>query len=508
MNPDMTGIINNYRERMQRLAIFEPLFRLQNKRGLDRSKQPIDYYGLGFLTLLFFYENMLMRNRKTGVNELAQFFAETNRGRLDLTLEDYSKIAREIVDVFRPPTGRRNSKTYFNWGTGQEETYEYSILQADRWDTSTNVQYYTLADQGLELVFATREYFSEFQISINQLLLRKQLEKGEFVGALRQIDEMRVAVQALHERMIRIKHEVQRNVVSDQTYERYRDIIEDINLRLGRENEEFEELHAFVRDTRSRMEYEARDPKSQKTYALILQIDYELGEVHHQHAELFRESIRLKTTTLQAAQESLYYTAMTSFNFQNDITDRLISTPLPLHAARQLVNPMLNLEFWQGWSPIAVFLGQRIDSSDKSREPEYFPDSDEEQQLISDKARLRMDFRSIMEIILELMEQDRNNCITLREVVEYFRYKQLDWLDKPSFYHFWILLHQRSPLKMTEPDEETRSGLFGEVLELIQDKAIGLMVSELGGIVQATKRYSIQDMELRLEGAIDDAAAL
>ena len=65
----------------------------------------------------------------------------------------------------------------------KQDTIEYSILKANNFDVETNTQYYTLDEDGLELVFATKEFYSEFQLSINQLVLRKQLEKGEFKGA-------------------------------------------------------------------------------------------------------------------------------------------------------------------------------------------------------------------------------------------------------------------------------------------------------------------------------------
>ena len=84
-------------------------------------------------------------------------------------------------------------------------------------------------------------------MSINQLLLRKTTERGQFWGALRQIDEMRAgAVESLQERITRMRHEIQRNIVSEQIYQRY-DTVEEIHLRLSREDREFEELQAFVR---------------------------------------------------------------------------------------------------------------------------------------------------------------------------------------------------------------------------------------------------------------------
>jgi len=44
-------------------------------------------------------------------------------------------------------------------------------------------KYYTLDEDGLELIFATKEFYTEFSLSISQLILRKQLEKGVTLGA-------------------------------------------------------------------------------------------------------------------------------------------------------------------------------------------------------------------------------------------------------------------------------------------------------------------------------------
>jgi hypothetical protein len=226
----MKNITENYRDRMERLALFDSLYALERKTGKDNNGKPIDYFGFGLLTLLFFFENMLIRNKKAGVSELAEFLSELTQGELDLNFEDHLKLSREIIQVFRPPSGKRNSREFYNWETGKQEIIQYSILKASYFDAKTNSQYYELDEQGLELIFATKEYFSEFQLSINQLILRKQLEKGEFVGALRQIDEMRMDVRNLQDKIYRIKHEIQRNIISDETYRRYESIVDDIHL--------------------------------------------------------------------------------------------------------------------------------------------------------------------------------------------------------------------------------------------------------------------------------------
>lgn len=498
MEVDIANVSAGFRERMQRLALFDPLFRMENKRTLDRSQRPINYFSLALLTLLFFFENMLQRNNRTGVKELAEFLHRINHGELDLDSAGYERLARDIIEAFRPPSGKRNSISFYNWETRREETVYYSIIKADRFDVQTNTQYYSLDEQGLELVFATREYFSEFQVSINQLLLRKQLERGQFWGALRQIDEMRVAVETLSERITRIRHEIQRNIVSDNTYQRYRDIIEDIYLRLSHEDKEFEELQSFVRATRERLYYERGTARDEQAYELILRIDSELDGVHHRHGMLLRESIELKTTALQAVQESLYYAGVDSFNFQKEICERLLSTPLPLKAARQLAEPFLYLERREDWSILSVFARQKVEQPGKTGQEPGFPELLDEAELYRERQALALKYRAIMEIILEALAE--RESLDLQEFVGYCRRTNRDFiLADRAVYDLWILLHHRSPF-FPEEDEDA-GGLLGGVSELLKERSQGVNVLEKQQELEASRRYIVKNMVLRLEGS-------
>ncbi|NLL20041.1 MAG: replicative DNA helicase [Clostridia bacterium] len=490
------SVTDHYKERIQRLALFDPLYTLSNKRGKDHNGNPIDYFSLGLLTLLFFFEAMLMRQKKTGIKEVAQFLYHLNRDEMSLAPEDFEKIAQEIIHVFRPPGGKRNAKTFYNWETRQEETIYFSILKTAPFDPKDNAQYYVLDEQGLELIFATKEYFSEFQLSINQLVLRKQLEKGEFVGALRQIDEMRMNVETLKNKIFRIKHEIQRNIISDETYQRYQTIVEDINLRLTHENEEFEELQTFIRETKERLGYHLEQEKEKKAYQLILQIDQELGEVHYSHRQLLQESIVLKTTALQAAQESLYYVGISSFNFQDQITNRLFSAPLPLEASRRLAAPFLYLERAKVWSPLAVFFKQRLEKEEEQTDDTAFPEQLTEELLKEHLQIQRQNFRQVTEIVLEGMGDNRE--ITLAEVISYLETidKGRDFLANRSFYDYWILLHQLSPLKV---DLEEPPPLLAEAMELFKAKTDKVTMMELPDILSPLPRYTIQNMRLSLE---------
>lgn len=496
MGISIKNITENYRERMERLVLLDPLYELKRKIGKDNSGNAIDYYGLGLLTLLFFFENMLIRNKKAGVLELTEFLSSITYGKLDLSHEAYIKMSREIIQVFRPSSGKRNSREFYNWETGKDEVIQYSILKASDFDSKSNLQYYKLDEQGLELIFATKEFFSEFQLSINQLILRKQLEKGEFVGALRQIDEMRMDVRNLQEKIYRIKHEIQRNIISDETYKRYETIVDDIHFRLNRENEEFEELKSFIGETKNRLEYEIHKDKMEKAYGLILRIDRELGEVHYEHRNLLLESIEMKTTALNAAQESLYYVGIDSFNFKEQITSKLLSTPLPLEASRNLVAPFLYLEKGKLWSPLAVFAKQGIIKKDIEESGRTFINPSEEWEIQEDIEIQQKNYEYIMEIILKVIGD--KNYIILEELVNYIMEDgEESILDHRFFYDFWILLHYNSPIKIEK--EASQNIMLEKVVKLLEENYTQLEVVEIGGTVQPNLRYTIRNMKLSLE---------
>lgn len=496
MGISINSVLENYRDRRVRLALFDCLYALERKNGKDDKGNPIDYYGLGLLTLLFFFENMLTRNKKAGSLELGRFLADLNQGELELDQEGYLRLAREIIQIFRPPSGKRNTREFYNWETKEEEVIQYSILKASLFDASTNTQYYELDEGGLELIFATKEYFSEFQLSINQLILRKQLEKGEFVGALRQIDEMRMDVRGLQDKIYRVKHEIQRNIISDETYKRYEAIVEDIHFRLSRENEEFEELKTFVRETRKRQEYEIKEEKMRRAYGLILKIDKELGEVHFEHRNLLSQSIEMKTTALEAAKESLYYVGIDSFNFKEQITNKLASTPLPLETSRLLVNPFLYPEKAELWSPLTVFSKQRIEGRGQREESSNFAVPLEDWEIMEDNKIRQKTFRKIMEITLRAMEGRAE--ITLEEATRYLLKEGLDdILDHRSFYDFWLLLHHISPLEIEI--SENQNHLFDGIIGLLEGAYNRLEVREMKDNLKPRERYTIRNMKLILE---------
>lgn len=489
---EQESMTKGFNERMRRLALFDPLYDLKRSRDEDVAGNRIDMYGLGLLTLLFFFEHKLMRNNKVGKLELATYITELTHETYSLSIELVEKIASKLIETFRPQGGERRATTFYNWETSTEETITFSILKDNGFDTTTGRQFYTLDEDGLELIFATKEFFSEYQLSINQLMIRKQLEKGEYRSALRQMNEMRINVESLRERMLKLKYEVQRNIVSEGTFERYKKLLQDIQFRLARENEEFIELERFVHETRKRLFEDDAHLEEPEAYRDILEITKELEDVHNEHSKLLTECQTLINDTLAAAQQSLYYMGVESFNFHHDILLPIVTKPLPLDTMKGILHPFFKLPYAQLWSPLTVLEEQDLREERKVVHDDGFLQVDDEAVNEQSQLELKEDFLRYMAILLKAWN---DGLSTLGELIESLRGTEDECLlDELTFYHFWLYVHQRSPIQYDEGKQGAEEGekLLFEAFKLLGSDS--LFVQEQKEKLEVTARYSIQNM--------------
>lgn len=501
-NIDITELTSGYAERLRRLALMDPLVELKRRNRIDNQGKSIDMLGLGLNTLLFFFERRISREYKTGVKHLAHFLQELTRDIYVLEEGAYESLARTIIQIFRPSTGKKRNFDFFNWESKNKEVIEYSILKDNDFDLKTNTQYYTLDEDGLELLFATKEFYSEFQISINQLLLRQQITKGEFQGALRQIREMEIDVDTLKERMEKVKLEILRSIVSEETFERYKKLLEDTYMRLEREDEEFKELKVFINETSDALYTGDTRLKERKSYQLLIQITKELEKVHYEHGQLLELTADLKNTALQTAQESLYYTGIQSFNFDKDIVSTILGKPYSTDVMKGILHPFIKVEENKFWSPLTIFADQNITEEQEEMRDSSFIEVEHMEKEDSYQIWLSEKYREVMLQFIKVYQQ--GNVKTLKDFMEELKKEKNPLLGKRYFYSFWLLLHQRSPVSYQGETEQEEKTVLGEALSYLDD--YNLIVKDIPEILHYHDRYSIQNMEILLkeEGREDE----
>lgn len=489
---DVNEILQGYGERYEKILLFEPLNKLSAMQKKDAQNRPIDMRGLGMLTLLYFFEQKIMRNLKAGRKHLAEFLYAATNEYIDMTLDQFNSLAGTLIEAFRPGSGKIKTADYFNWATGETETVGYQYLKASSFNVSTNEQFYVLDEHGLELVFATKEFYSEFQLSISQLVLRKQLEKGEFKGALRQINEMRVAVESIEEQLSRIQHEIRRNIVSNDVFQRYERLIEDISFRLKYENEEFDELAQFVNEAKERLHYKDTIRKESDAYNFVLTISYELEKVHASHTKLLQKSIELQTTALEAAKEALYYIGVESFNFDQDVTARIISSPLPVSSLKAFVVPFLKVHEEKQWSLLSIFDKQNIFEERLEPDISTLLEVDEQSEKVKNEEMVQF-YSIVLTLLLRKLEDLEE--ITLDQLFEEMRKdeKLVPLLESRYVYDFFILLHQRSPIEVQDKVDE-EAYLWSTLHRILN--GVSLTIVELPQLIQVTERFTIQNMRI------------
>ena len=175
----------------------------------------------------------------------------------------------------------------------------------------------------------------------------------------------------------------------------------------------------------------------------------------------------------------------------------MFSSPLPLHASRMLIEPFMFLKRYKGWSPLAVFFRQRIENRSSLKKFQDFLSVSDKEEVEEDIEIQANNFREITSIVLGALG-DRKD-IDLKQVVVYMKrsgYENI--LDRRCFYDYWILLHQKSPVNLGNYENSGKS-LFGKSFGLFAQKSDCICVKETGGVLEVTKRFTIKDMNLRLE---------
>lgn len=485
--------LENFSERMARILLMAPLYQLERRKLTKTDGTTVTEMELGLMTLLFFFEHMLDGKKKVGIRDLADFLQHQTQMTLFADFSGYEKLARDIVGIFRPPSGHRNESTFFDWSAQASATHQYSYLKADKADISSNEQYYVLDEQGLELIFATKEYFNEYQLSINQLILRKQLEKGQFVLALRQVEEMRLDVETLRNRMRRIQQEIHRSIVSEETLSRYRKIVTDTNQRLKSEEEEFKELKTFISETKKRIHNDIHKDPDRRAYDSIIEVERRLDTVHAAHRSLLELGIELGTSALTAAEEALYFSGINSFNFEAELTSRFFASPLPVTASRRLIEPFMPMEQCTIWSPLAVFFPQRLERLERENTQEEFPQYAEQERNKAKLHNIQQHYGAIVSDLLSFLNDATET--SLHEFVTYEQQQAATLLENRQFYIFWLLLHRKRTLYLDAEHLSPDSVYAGILKEAPTVQEIS--VTEIAGTVQFNS-YSISNMSIKV----------
>ncbi|MBC7958454.1 MAG: hypothetical protein H7X94_01185, partial [Vallitaleaceae bacterium] len=211
---------------------------------------------------------------------------------------------------------------------------------------------------------------------------------------------------------------------------------------------------------------------------------------------LLYESLSLKTAALDSASESLYTIGMSAFNFDQEITRKIMSTPLPITASRILLEPFMELKKIRNWSLLTVFEGQKVEKPDTEDKNNNFLSFTKSAEEVATLKRRQATFEQIFKILRHVMGNQIE--ITLKEAIEAINQLDTSLLKHRELYHFWLILHQRSPVPLEEI-QVNEEHIFYEAFKTIGPFKT-IFVDELPENLIIEEQFEVKNMRLRLVG--------
>lgn len=450
--------LRGFAGRIQNVAIFQPLFDLQRSRKYPEY----DSLAIGFGILLFTLENMLIGRDHCDHQEIARYVRQmmAESYTVNLSENESSEMAYYFLDALRN-NGRPFDLEFKDLETGGDVRCKFALIEVANYEIHGKMRF-KLTDAGLDLLFKTKEIYKELRISISQLYLRQQIEKGVFHEALRTIDDLYVQVQDVHGKIERIRKLVLRNV-SEVSVGNYIALMEEVTEQLRREKEVFSSLQTLLRETVDTYRFRELNVKERESFDQLIMVSTRLDLVINEHNRLFTSKLSLGSLLEEAMLDSLANTFRVKVNFEHEFVDQVITNNTPLDSLRQVLNPLFRFKRNTFFNILRVLERQSVRSEETEQQEVFSGPSEENLARAAERERLlkkQRDARTLnyLSIILgALNSQSVQSLQGILAALPVENYVQV--ISEVEFYVFLVQLHQMGEIPLVV-DEEMRSKII------------------------------------------------
>ncbi len=497
-------IMAGFTDRMENIAVFKPLFELQQKRKYDYS-----LLELGVAVLLFILEKML-KNEDCTYHKIAIFLQEiieqNYEHKLDFT--EAEELTEYLVRSCLLNQGRPHQLEYQNYETEQKEEYKFHLVKLKEYEIDDKVVKLELSPAGLELLFKTKEIYNELQVSISQLYLKQQIQKGVFDGALRTVKELELAVRNEKERLRSLREKIIRDVLQVAREGDYREELDRINDQLDREQDTFQELMKLVTNTLA--DYENRYQKAELDK--VMELKSKLMKTTTLHESLLNTKLELENLMNQSMENMILNTFSTTVNFETEILEAVVNRDTSLNVLKQVIEPLFSSQVNSQFNLNRIFEPQRLYNTDSKQEEELW--AVEEEKLREEEAKERREqekkraqYQEWLWMLLKpLLDREE---IKLSEIIAELRERDNSRFEELvadlNFYPFILKLHQLGTIPLATEEElggMVLEDLFWVLTDLVEQRAElkQLAAFELAAreeIIELKTGYVLSDFTIR-----------
>jgi len=433
---------------MGNIAVFAPIFELGQKH-----KYPYHLPSLGLAAMLFILEDML-RGEKNCTYENMAYFLQGLIGkqyRENLSHDQAMELTHFLVRECLMNQGRPHAFSYLDWETGQEKVHKFHLVELEDYDLKDKSVRLRLSTAGLEMLFKTKEMYNELQVSITQLYLRQQIQKGVFDGALRSVEELSLAVKSEKARIRQLEEKIIRDVLQVAREQELQKQMERINEQLEREKRVFGELNELVDQTMEEYHSGNLTEKEEQAVEKIMKIKRRLMDVIHQHESLFTDKIRVQKLMNHSIESMILNAFSTRVNFETEFLYPVVRKNLPLETLKKLLDPLLPVRRRAYFHPWRAFQEQPLkqEGEEGLSEEELLAleeemlrqeEKKERQRQEAKEARLEQYLLMLLKPLVEREEIKVSEILGALEEQDAGAYQEL--VNGMDFYPFLVQLHQ------------------------------------------------------------------
>ncbi|MDK2889113.1 MAG: hypothetical protein PWP72_1991 [Thermoanaerobacter sp.] len=449
----LDDILNGFSERMDNIAVFMPIFELNQK-----TKYPYNLPAVAIAVMLFILEDMLRAEKNCTYESIAYFLQQiiSKQYHDELDYGQALELSHFIVREGLMKQGRPHVFTYPDFETGAEKTHKFHLVELEDYDIKDRSVRLKLSTSGLEMLFKTKEMYNELQVSITQLYLRQQIQKGVFDGALRSVEELALAVKNEKQKIRRLQEKIIRDVLQVAREQELERQMERINEQLAREKAVFNELKELIDYTMEEYYSGKLSEKEEQAIEKIMKIRKRLMDVIHLHESLFTDKIRVQNL-MNHLIESMILTAFnTKVNFETEFLIPAVQKNVPIDLLKKILDPLFPVNRRASFHPGRAFEPQRLHNREEETAGEQLPEPEEEQirreeekeREIQAEREKRMEKYLLM--LLEPLAAQEETTVSV--VLECLKEKDPDeynsLVNQLDFYPFIIQLHQMGQIPL------------------------------------------------------------
>jgi len=462
--------LKGFSERMRNLAPFIHL--VKKLSGLQKYEE-YDMVSLGFAVMLFILENMLTGREECGIDEISEFLQRViyHSYGVHLTQDEAREMAFYIRNCISGSGGEVFNYTYKNLETGKDESASVKLIDTSYYEIKKAAKY-KLTDQGMELLFKTREIYSEFRINVTQLYLKRQIEKGVFTGALQTVNELNLQVRQLKEKLEALVLNIRQNVLK-VNFDELKSLFERIQEQFLIERKEFNNIRRILNEQRNNIEKISYDEITERDLEALSQLNMISERLHitaAEHDRLFRDKLDIIGEYLRMLEFRLRHGIAEFIDFERSILDVIISENLRVDVLQLILSPIIaNIGKHKRFSIGKVFDFQRI----KTGADEEQASIDLEEELMKKESEIKeqieqrnLKIEYYLERILEAvynayadnymkntsdLKEGLNVETTLKTVIDGFDSERYEMASSDfDFFSLIVMLHQSKNLNIPE----------------------------------------------------------